>query len=119
MQLDTKTGRTRAAITKAPFANEWGFYNVLKESDAFDRDRNALTDADTHRAESETALRALQLIHRRGHEPRAAHAERMTKRNRAAVRIHASVIVRDTQRAQYRDSLRCERLVQFDHVELI
>ena len=78
------------------------------------RDCNALADTDTHRAKRKTALRTLQLIHCGRHQTRAAHAERVVECNRAAIRIHASVVVGHAECAQHRDALRSERLIQFD-----
>src|SRR5687768_7448813 len=56
--------------------------------------RDPLPHADTHRAQREAALRLFQLIQRSCCEACAARAERMTDRNRTAIRVHMRRIVR-------------------------
>ena len=48
----------------------------------------------------------------------AAHPQRMTKRNRAAVGVDLRRIIRNSQRTRHRKSLRCESLIHFDHIHL-
>src|SRR6185437_14941999 len=87
-------------------------------SDALDDERNALPDADAHRAQRVAAPRALELVHRRRDEPRAARAERMAERDRATVGIHARIVVGEAMVARDGQRLCRERLVQLDHVHL-
>src|ERR1700752_1127403 len=70
-----------------------------------DRDRDALPDADAHGGERELAAALLQAVHRGHGEPRAAHAEGMAERNRAAMRVDEVGIVLDAELAQAGDAL--------------
>src|SRR4051812_28411671 len=63
----------------------------------FERERDSLTDADAHRRKRELAAAALQLLGRGQREASAGHAQRMTERNCAAVRVHAGLVIRDAQ----------------------
>src|SRR5262245_2865497 len=108
MSATSTAGETSLARAASPAAQ--GFSHSLE------RDRDTLPDTDTHRAQRKPPLCALQLIHRGRDKTRAAHAERMTERNRAAVRIDARIIVGDAEHAQHRQPLRCERFVEFDHI---
>ena len=60
----------------------------------------------------------VQLIDRGRHQPRAAGAERVAERDRAAVRVDARVVVGQAEVAQHGQPLRGEGLVQLDHVDL-
>ena len=55
--------------------------NVYIGSDAFERQRRALADADAHRRERVAAAAPLELERGRAGEPRARHAERMAERD--------------------------------------
>src|SRR6187399_2089786 len=86
--------------------------------DSFDRERNPLPHADAHAGERALAALLDHLMRRRDDKPRAGHAERMTERDGAAVRIDVLGVVRKPELAEARQRLRGERLVQFDHVEV-
>ena len=58
---------------------------------------DALANADAHGAERVTSVGACELARGRGGEPRAARAERMPERDRAAVRVDVRRIVGDTE----------------------
>src|SRR4051794_13505682 len=83
-----------------------------------DRDRDALPDADAHGGERAFAAARLHAVDRGHGEPRAAHAEGMTERDRAAVRVDEIGIVLDAKLTQAGDALRGKRLVEFDEVEI-
>ena len=51
-------------------------------------------------------------------KPRARHAERMAKRDRAAVRIDVLGIIGKAKLTQAGQRLRRERLVELDHIEV-
>jgi hypothetical protein len=53
----------------------------------------ALADTDAEGAEGELAAAALQLARAGHHEAGPRHAERMTKRNGATVRVHVRGVV--------------------------
>src|SRR5437867_946305 len=81
--------------------------------------RQPLPHSDTEGAERVAALAALQLVHRRQRQPRAAHAERVTQRNRAAVRVHLLGVVRQSELTQAGQHLRGEGFVDLDYVQCI
>src|SRR5215475_2764199 len=83
-----------------------------------DRDRNALADADAHGGERELAAALLHAVHSRERQPRAAHAEGMAERNRAAMRIDEVGIFLDAELAQAGDALGSKRFVDLDQVEI-
>src|SRR5713226_2958319 len=70
--------------------------------DAFQNESNSLAHADAHGAESIFAIGAQELIERRGHQPRAAGAERVTDGNRATVGIYVRGVVWNFQIVQHR-----------------
>ena len=84
----------------------------------FQRERDALSDADAHGRQRMAAAAPLQFLGRGQREARAGHAERMAERDRAAVGVHLGSIVGEPELAQHREALRGEGLVQFDHVEV-
>ena len=51
------------------------------------------------------------------HQAHTAHAQRLAKPNRTAVRVDAWIVVRQTQHAQYCQSLRGKYLIQFNHID--
>src|SRR6478672_8330088 len=59
----------------------------------FERERDALSDADAHGCERKLSAAALKLLGRGQREPRAGHAERMAERDRAAVWVHLSRVI--------------------------
>src|SRR5580692_1220065 len=92
---------------------------LAPRADAFDDHCDALTHSDAHGAEGVTAAAALELIDRGGCEARAAGAERMAERDRAALGIHMGGIVRDLELAQHGERLGRECLVELDQVHLV
>jgi hypothetical protein len=56
----------------------------------------------------------LQFLGRRQGEAGAGHAERVTKRDRAAVWVYLGGVIGETKFAQHGQRLRSKRLVQFD-----
>src|SRR6185503_3836259 len=91
-----------------------GRVDVCATSDALDDRRHALTDADAHRAQRVSSVSQLELARRREQQARARHSEWVAKRDRAAVRVDAWIVVGDAELAQTCQRLRGERLVQFD-----
>src|SRR4051794_30239647 len=83
----------------------------------FERQRDSLADADAHGRKRALASGALELFGCRQREARARHAERVTKRDRAAVGVHMGCVVRDAELAEDGEPLGGEGLVQFDHVK--
>ena len=84
-------------------------------STAFEQRGLTLADADAQRRQPVAAAAASKFVKERDDEPGAAHAERMTDRDRAAVHVHSLCIepeLADTTR------LRGEGLVQLDQVDL-
>src|SRR5262249_51044366 len=84
----------------------------------FQRDRDALADADAHGGQRPLLLPVLQLQRRRAGDARARHAERVAERDRAAVRVDVLGIVRNPELAQGGERLAGECLVQLDHIEV-
>jgi len=78
--------------------------------------RDALTNSNTHRAQRVAAASCIKLIHRRGHQPRACHAEGMANCDGSAVWIHVFGIVCKSKLAQHGKTLRCERFVELDDI---
>ena len=91
--------------------------NVYIGSDAFERQRRALADADAHRRKPIAAAAPLELERGGAGDARARHAERMAERDRPAVRIDVVGIVLKSKSAQAGEGLRGERLVELDDVE--
>src|SRR4051812_5653518 len=83
---------------------------------ALDQRRDSLPDSDAHRRKTVTRPSAAHLVHERRHDARAAAAERMTERNRAAVRIDA--FLRNPELSDTGNRLRSERLINLDDVDL-
>src|SRR5512137_1163386 len=88
------------------------------KSDPFNKQGNALPDADAHRGERVAAAGGGELARGGQRDPRPRSAERMPQRDRAAVRVHVGGIVRQAEAAGDRQSLRGEGFVQFDHVDV-
>src|SRR3954466_11950692 len=59
--------------------------------------RHPLPHPYAHRRQRIPPLGALQLVRCREQQSRAAHAERVTERDRAAVRVHPRIVVREAQ----------------------
>ncbi len=58
----------------------------------FDNHRNALTAADASRSQSVTTFTSLQFTQQRQHQTRSGRAERMAKRDRAAIHVRLFAI---------------------------
>ena len=67
---------------------------------AFECERHTLTDSDAHRGKPKLAAAVLEAVSRRQRQTRARHAERMTKRNRTAVRVDVLGIIGKPQLPQ-------------------
>src|SRR4029450_573987 len=86
------------------------YYSYL---DSLNRQRHALPDADAHGGQRALAASVEQLMRRGERGPSPRQAERMTKRNRAAVGIHMRGVIRESKLAQA-----CERLGGKGFIEL-
>src|SRR6187431_2377684 len=86
--------------------------------DLLDRDRNALADADAHGCQGKLPAPLLHAVHRRQRQSRAAHAERMAERDRAAMRVDEVGVVLDAQLPQAGYSLRGEGFIELDQIEV-
>src|SRR4029079_4477824 len=84
----------------------------------FERERDSLADSDAHGRKRELAAGLLQLLGRGQSETRSGHAEGVTERDRAAVGVHSRIVVSDPEFAKHGKSLRGERLIELDHVEV-
>src|SRR5258707_2667228 len=91
---------------------------ATKQSVLLDRHRDALPDADAHRRQRAIAAALLHAVHRGHREPGAAHAERVTQRNGAAMRVDEIGILLDAELAQAGDALRGEGFVELDQIEI-
>src|SRR6267143_3960702 len=91
---------------------------IVVSINLFDRDRDALADADAHGCQSKLPAPLLHAVHRRQRQPRAAHAERMAKRDRAAMRVDEVGIVLDAQLPQTGYALRGEGFIELDQIEV-
>src|SRR6476661_5766244 len=84
----------------------------------FERERDSLADADAHGRERELSAAALELLGCGQRKARAGHSERMAESDRAAVGVHLRRIVGKAELAEDGETLRRERFVQLDHVEV-
>src|SRR5581483_1917160 len=83
-----------------------------------DRHGDALADADAHGGERAFASALLHAMHGCDDKPRAAHAERMAERNRAAMRIDEVGILRNAELAQTGNTLAGESFIELDQIEI-
>src|SRR5208337_5168567 len=88
-------------------------------SDALERERGALTDADAHRGEPGASAATLELERGGAGDAGPRHAERMAERDRPAVRIDVLGVVLEAEPAQASERLRGESLVELDDVEAL
>src|SRR3984957_8123948 len=102
MEIIAASFETRFALLRMRFVN---LVQLL------DRHRDALADAEAHGGERAFSAALLHAVHRGQRQPRAAHAERMAERNRAAMRVDEIGIILDAELAQAGDPLRRERLI--------
>src|SRR3954447_5560065 len=79
-----------------------------------DRHCDALADADAHGGERAFAAALFHAVDRGHRQPRAAHAERMPERDRAAMRIDEIGVVPDAELAQAGDALRGKGFIELD-----
>src|SRR4030095_9157842 len=91
---------------------------VCWTSNALDNHRDALSYSDAHGAQRVAPAAALQLIDRGRDEARTRRAERMTERDRAAIRVDVRSVVGNAVIAQYREHLCGEGFVELDHVDV-
>src|SRR3954452_13108568 len=87
-------------------------------SDPFERERYALPHADAHGGKRALATALLQAVDRGQRNARARHSERMPERDRAAVGIDVVGVIGDAELPQAGETLRGERLVDLDQVEI-
>src|SRR4029077_1291414 len=87
-------------------------------SGPLERQRDALPHADTERDQCAFASGLFQLMHRGQREAGAAHAERMSERDGAAIGVHMRRVIGNTQQAQHRERLRGKSLVELDDFEI-
>ena len=113
-QAELEVGRDRVHA-REPTEGRGRMRRVRGESACEERGL-ALADADAQRREPVTAAPPAQLVEERHDEPRAAHAERVAERDRAAVHVHALRV--EPELADHREALRRERLVQLDEIDL-
>src|SRR5438132_421604 len=83
-----------------------------------DRHRDALPDADAHRRQRPTAAALLHAVHRGHRQPRPAHAQGVTERDGAAMRVDEIGVLLDAELAQAGDALRGEGFVELDQIEI-
>src|SRR5260370_39444930 len=88
-----------------------------KRSDALERQRGALADADAHRGKSITPAAPLQFQRDGAGDAGPGHAERVAERDRPAVWIDVFRVVRQPEPAQAGERLRGECLVELEDVE--
>src|SRR5262249_41999461 len=69
-------------------------------SNAFERQRDALPDADAQGGEAEPAVALLQAVQCGERQSRTRHSERMAERDGAAMRVHVLGIVGKAELAQ-------------------
>src|SRR6185437_4330153 len=81
-------------------------------SHPFERHRYALPDADAHGGERAFRTALPQLKGCRAGDAGTRHAERMAKRNGAAIRVHMFRVFGDAEGAQHGDALRRKCLVE-------
>src|SRR5277367_639799 len=84
---------------------------MTAELDPLDDRGDALADADAHRDERVFPAGTLQLARRGQRDARSRGAERMTDRDRPAIRVDAAVVERDLEPAQAGQHLGGKRLV--------
>src|SRR5882757_7549074 len=84
----------------------------------FDRHRDPLADADAHGGECELAAALFHAVDGGQREPRAAHPQRMTERDGAAMRVDEIGIVLDPELAQAGNALGSKGFIEFDQIEV-
>src|SRR5712692_5744115 len=78
--------------------------------------RDALTHADAHGRQAVLRVAVLHLAHQRSDQPRAAAPQWMAQRDGAAVHVDALVV--EAEQAHASERLRCERLIELDHLHV-
>jgi hypothetical protein len=87
-------------------------------SGPLDDHRDALADADAHRAQRVARAAAAQFMGGGQHEAGAAHAERVAERDGAAIGVDVRRVVGKAELAQDRERLGGEGFVKLDHRHL-
>src|SRR6266851_462611 len=87
------------------------------QSQSLKYSRGAHAAADAHRHHAVTALAAFQLAQNRSGQLRSGATERMPQSDRAS--IHVYFVRVEPERPDYRQRLRGESFVQFNHIDLI
>ena len=78
-----------------------------------------MADADTHGHQRKFATLAIELPRRRHGDPRAAHTQRMSEGDCAAIWIHVRGVFRNAKLAQHSNALAGKRFIQLDDIHLI
>jgi hypothetical protein len=77
-----------------------------------------LAHTHTHGAQGVTATGALQLVGGGHQQAGARHAQRVAKRNGAAVRVHPGIVISNAELTQDRQALGGKGFVQLDDVNV-
>src|SRR4051794_24364002 len=107
----SRTARIAASSIVATLLTPWRLH-------PFEGERDSLADADAHGCKRKAAADLMKLVGGGERQARPGHAERVTERDRAAVRIHPRRIVWHAEPAENREPLGGEGLVQLDDVEI-
>ena len=114
--LDKDNGGKADAINCGINAARYPLFCCVDADSILDRDSHSHAAAHTQRGQPLSLSSALKLMQQRHHDPRAAAANRMAKRDRAAVDIH--FLRGDRHILQHREDLRGKRLVDLDEIEV-
>src|ERR1700733_12436091 len=79
---------------------------------------DALADTDAHRRERAFPATLFHAVHGSHDQPGSAHAERMTERDGAAMRIDEIGVVLDAELTQTSDTLAGESFIELDQIEI-
>ena len=113
-----KAGSDSRAACRARPLQPWAIRSSVPSLNALHGQRDALPHADAHGRQRELSAELLQLMRRRHHQPRAAHAQGMAEGDRSAGRIHVLGIVGQTELAKAGERLAGESLVELDPIEV-
>src|SRR5690606_1120130 len=94
------------------------FTQTFRGSDALERHRNALADANAHRCQRELCAALAQLKRRRACNARTRHAKRMAERDCAAIRVHVLRVLGNAEVAEHGDALGGKSFIELDDVEV-
>src|ERR1039457_5336035 len=100
------------------FASPAMMISVVPSVQLLDRHRHTLADADAHRRQRPFSPALFHAVHRGQGETRSAHAQGMTERDGAAMRVDEIGIVLDAELAQAGYSLAGEGFIELDQIEI-